>query len=342
MTSRRKAKANRRNALVSTGPRSVEGKLVASKNATRHGLLSHLEVLPHLETAQEWRSHCGRIMKALQPIGYLELALAERIALNFWRLRRVARFERDDAAIAIERFARPPASASSMARHYEERADFARRLLGIPDDEKTDKGLAAALIAKVADAAGGVDLWGDKGTVPLIDLPGAISLGSVGWQQTRDLHEINWDGRLLRKVLTAVAERTGRKLGDLLAQVEQDARAKADAERKELARVGDRLMRLNALPNLDKLEKLNRYETSIERSLQRNLHELQRLQAARAGETVPPPAVVDMTLNVGLPAHPGPYPVGLSGDEPPRLPINGFVSQKKEKHNERKKTDVRP
>ena len=145
-----------------------------------------------------------------------------------------------------------------------------------------------------------MDLWGDTGTALRIDLPGAVPWPVKGWERTQDLALIDWDARLLRQVLTTIAERTGRKLGDLLAQVEGDARAKADAERKELARVGDRLMRLNALPSLDKLEKLNRYETSIKRNLQRDLHELQRLQAVRAGETVPPPAVVDMTLNVGL------------------------------------------
>ncbi len=43
--------------------------------------------------------------------------------------------------------------------------------------------------------------------------------------------------------------------------------------------------------------KLARYDTAIERSLFRALHELQRLQQARAGEPVPPPAVVDVDVH---------------------------------------------
>jgi hypothetical protein len=44
--------------------------------------------------------------------------------------------------------------------------------------------------------------------------------------------------------------------------------------------------------------KLSRYETTIERSLYKALHELQRLQAARHGEgNVPPPAVVDVDVS---------------------------------------------
>jgi hypothetical protein len=47
----------------------------------------------------------------------------------------------------------------------------------------------------------------------------------------------------------------------------------------------------------DMLTKLTRYETTLERSLYRALHELQRLQAARSGQSVAPPAAVDVTLS---------------------------------------------
>jgi hypothetical protein len=48
----------------------------------------------------------------------------------------------------------------------------------------------------------------------------------------------------------------------------------------------------------DKLQLLSRYEVTLERSMYKALHELQRLQAERRGVSVPPPAVVDMTLEV--------------------------------------------
>ena len=44
--------------------------------------------------------------------------------------------------------------------------------------------------------------------------------------------------------------------------------------------------------------KLSRYETAIERSLFKSLHELQRLQAARQAEsTLPPPVAVDVEVS---------------------------------------------
>jgi hypothetical protein len=50
----------------------------------------------------------------------------------------------------------------------------------------------------------------------------------------------------------------------------------------------------------DSLAKLSRYETSMERSLYKALHELQRLQAARKGQPMPVPVAVDIDVT-GLP-----------------------------------------
>ena len=46
----------------------------------------------------------------------------------------------------------------------------------------------------------------------------------------------------------------------------------------------------------DALSKMSRYETTIERGLYRALHELQRLQASRAGQAVAPPLALDVDI----------------------------------------------
>jgi hypothetical protein len=46
------------------------------------------------------------------------------------------------------------------------------------------------------------------------------------------------------------------------------------------------------------LSNLNRYEVALERTFYKALHELQRLQASRGGEYVPPPAAVDVDVTV--------------------------------------------
>ncbi len=49
---------------------------------------------------------------------------------------------------------------------------------------------------------------------------------------------------------------------------------------------------------------LSRYETTIERGLFKALHELQRLQAARTGEVVPPPIATDVDIAVSVTGEP--------------------------------------
>ena len=49
---------------------------------------------------------------------------------------------------------------------------------------------------------------------------------------------------------------------------------------------------------LTTLSNLEWYETTLVRSLTKALHELQRLQAVRAGERVPAPAAVDVDVSI--------------------------------------------
>ena len=96
-----RAKANRQNASKSTGPKTVVGKAVSRLNAATHGVLSGLQVLPRVERQRDWETHCEALFANLKPVGYLETCLAERIALYFWRLGRVARHEREVVAIGL-------------------------------------------------------------------------------------------------------------------------------------------------------------------------------------------------------------------------------------------------
>lgn len=51
----------------------------------------------------------------------------------------------------------------------------------------------------------------------------------------------------------------------------------------------------------DAFSKLSRYETALERSLYRALHEVQRLQAQRDGQPVPVPVVLDVEVSQDSP-----------------------------------------
>lgn len=75
------------------GPKSVEGKLAAAMNSTKHGILSPKPVVATFESKTGWKTHRQSILDALAPADGIEQALAERVALNSWRLNRVIVYE---------------------------------------------------------------------------------------------------------------------------------------------------------------------------------------------------------------------------------------------------------
>src|SRR5262245_30185025 len=101
MTTLAKLEANQRNASLSTGPRTAEGKLAVSRNATKHGIFAAVPVIPG-ESAEHWEVHRAGIVESLAPVGLLELNLAERAALLLWRLQRLARYEAETVAAALD------------------------------------------------------------------------------------------------------------------------------------------------------------------------------------------------------------------------------------------------
>src|SRR6056297_3038450 len=88
MANELQVQANQANAAVSTGPRTADGKAVASRNATRHGILTGQLLLDH-EDREAFDALVRELHDALVPVGTVELVLVERIAAAIWRQRRL-------------------------------------------------------------------------------------------------------------------------------------------------------------------------------------------------------------------------------------------------------------
>lgn len=84
--------ANRQNAHKSTGPRSAEGKITASNNSLKHGLLSK-GLLTNDERSKDLRLFQLGIYQSLCPCGALEELLANKIVNAAWRLQRLTKAE---------------------------------------------------------------------------------------------------------------------------------------------------------------------------------------------------------------------------------------------------------
>jgi hypothetical protein len=82
-------------------------------------------------------------------------------------------------------------------------------------------------------------------------------------------------------------------------QKHAEARGRAQRARElqeEACTLGSAFIRVGK--GSDAFSKLSRYETSLLRRFYRALHELQRLQAARAGINVPPPIAIDADIAI--------------------------------------------
>ncbi|WZO97856.1 hypothetical protein EP7_004908 [Isosphaeraceae bacterium EP7] len=133
-TSQKRIDANRRNAMRSTGPRTVEGKARSRRNSMVHGLAGAGIVVPE-QDAQAVRERAEQWNSSLRPYNAFEINLVETIAVESLRIERCRiedRLARDFRArkaahcwseerkVAIEReasalSAKPAATANLLA-----------------------------------------------------------------------------------------------------------------------------------------------------------------------------------------------------------------------------------
>ena len=96
MVSNKQLEANRRNAELSTGPVTDEGKAIVSKNRVSHGVLSRDVVLPGMEqfeNVEDFKQLKELLEEYWQPEGVMEESLCEDLAIQWWRMRRLYRHE---------------------------------------------------------------------------------------------------------------------------------------------------------------------------------------------------------------------------------------------------------
>jgi len=92
MASPKQIAANRRNAALSTGPRTPAGKAASCLNASRHGLLARA-LLVTGESKANFAAFAGGVRERLAPDGELEIFVVDRVISAAWRLRRALTVE---------------------------------------------------------------------------------------------------------------------------------------------------------------------------------------------------------------------------------------------------------
>jgi hypothetical protein len=92
VTSWRQIEANRRNARLSTGPTTEEGKKKSRRNAVRHGLTAET-IIDALEDADDYAAFELAVASDYDARTAVERELVLRLASLLWRLRRVTVIE---------------------------------------------------------------------------------------------------------------------------------------------------------------------------------------------------------------------------------------------------------
>src|SRR6516164_9036750 len=92
MSSFRQIEANRRNARLSTGPVTEEGKRRSRQNAVRHGLTAET-VIDAMEDAEDYAAFEMTVTADYEAHSAVERELVLRLASLLWRLRRATAIE---------------------------------------------------------------------------------------------------------------------------------------------------------------------------------------------------------------------------------------------------------
>jgi hypothetical protein len=261
------------------------------------------------ENADEWEAHRNAIVDDLAPHGAMELALAERVALTLWRLRRVVRFERD---LITNAQSEDELLRSHEANHNRGSCITGPKRTDIPtrDDvgrarHAADK--AARKLTERTEALGqlqGLAAMADDDPFPDWTLYEVLT---EDFRPKKDAIEGLFKGEVVTQFLARHARKMillcGGDNGELdilqaglagiwstkLVQAKQDAHNR-QAAHERLARRYDealeRQRRASGLPDANDLDRIARYETHLERGLHRDLDRLHQLKEARGA--VPP------------------------------------------------------
>ena len=91
MATSKQINANRKNALLSKGPKTDLGKLNSSKNSLKHGLTAKQLVIG--ENLKEFEQYRDQMIEELKPVGILQEQVVFKIIDVGFRLRRIGKIE---------------------------------------------------------------------------------------------------------------------------------------------------------------------------------------------------------------------------------------------------------
>lgn len=292
MTSDKQLKANQENAQLSTGPKTEAGKAVVSQNAKKHGILSNELVIstPELQECQEdYDQLLGALNNDYSPVGTVEEILVERIAISYWRLRRVLRAEkgeirkRSDNVVFKNELARIQKAESYRDNPilYPLSERLMNRASAIGHKSKLEEMkkqleyhgyMPKQLFDQYVELMGS---WKDKDGFSWVMFFNEIAQGKV-------------EGESKEKGLKALLFLIDKDIEHATTSIELDV----DLEKDE----NEAIVCASSLADSESMEKLQRYETMLENQMYRAINQLTKLQVLRMGGKVASLQSADMEV----------------------------------------------
>ncbi len=296
MTTEKQTKANQENALLSTGAKTIEGKLVVAKNAVKHGVFTKdliIQAGDGKEDAGEYQEILANLIECLEPEGQMESLLVEKIAVDFWRVRRVIRFEtgsiRNFLDTAIEKYYAPKENDFSGKETPKPEMKIDEEIKGKKDLigwnnaylKCLKKGKVKFDKPEWNEMRLEADIEDDLGLV--IDTieddlseeqKETYEEGGLSFDEMRTLlAEQGYMDKKLTAALIVIYEKHNREYQTEIEVLERQKKNNIQAEEVQV--------KLHSLPTGERAEKVMRYEKSLQKSIIQNLAILKRLQAER-------------------------------------------------------------
>ncbi len=284
MTTEKQLNANRLNALQSTGPKTEKGKAIISSNAVKHGIFTKdLIVSSHLgkEDEGEYLEMLTNLIGCLSPQNQMESLLVEKIAIDFWRLRRVVRFEAGSIGKFLEEifndfYSHPRKTNQEIDAEIEGKKEYLEWLSSyekclkrgeVSFDQPTWEGedIASDILEDFYLILRSID------SIPYAEKD-KLLYGPSNFAKLKEV--LGQNGYSSKKEISA-------KLLELYVKQRQQIEDEiVELQRKRLENIeGDRLNSLlGMIPQEDSTDKILKYERSMQKSIFQNLFLLKKLQ----------------------------------------------------------------
>ena len=272
MASEKQEQANIQNAQLSTGPVTQEGKAVAARNAVKHGIFAKDLVInagDGQEDALEYHELLTELKSDLAPVGRMEMMLVEKIAVNYWRLRRLVRYETGEIRCRLDDYResalRSHYSSSYCSRQRPELVHYSY------SDEITDAEYYEQRYKVAGMLSSGFNVSEEKAALKYV----------LWYRMDREEAEFTEkDYKAAKKYVAALSPQIQGKLRKEMLEEARQILGEMEEVRTWQVKF-DRIQKAKSLPATPDLNNIIKYENSLERSIFRNLATLKTLQENR-------------------------------------------------------------